>query len=413
VIRFLTSPLADRQGIQLKGVAVSHLDKPREVSVPRLTDEPLELIGDPDVDLIVELIGGESPARDLIQAALSCGKSVITANKAVISRHMRQLFDLAREYRVDLGYEASVAGAIPVIRVLQGFQGEHITRMTGILNGTCNYILSRMEEGMDFQSALSLAQEKGFAESEHELDTGGFDARDKLAIVSSLLYNSHVQPSEIPCQGITELNPVDLDFAAKHGLEEGERGYSVKSLATAKMSDRGLELSVHPALIRRDHPLASVRDETNGIYIEGELCGPQLLLGRGAGRGPTTSAVVSDILRLAKNTRRGVIDELPTLGQRIDYLDPMSVKTAGYVRMNLRHTPGSIAEASRILGNHGFNIEDSIQRRRFKTVIEGCTVIPDIVTVEALPLGTLSRGLQALQESDRILGDPFFVRFEE
>ena len=235
---------------------------------------------------------------------------------------------------------------------------------------------------MSFEDALTLAQEKGFAESNHILDTGGFDSRDKLAIISSLVFNTHVNPEKIYCEGITSVTDTDLDFAVKYRVEEGEPGYTVKSLASVRHNGQALELFVYPALIRKDHPLASVRDELNAVYMEGDYCGPQLLLGKGAGMKPTASAVVSDIFHIADNLRRGVSDPLPTLDNEIDIADVRTLKRQGYIRMGLTHVPGSFAAASKILADAGMNIKDSVQRWRFKTDIDGVPVIPDIVTVE-------------------------------
>ncbi|MDI6721699.1 MAG: homoserine dehydrogenase, partial [Candidatus Aenigmarchaeota archaeon] len=260
------------------------------------------------------------------------------ANKAVVSRHMKELFGAARGNYADVAFEASVGGGIPIVRTLRGYRGDNINKMSGILNGTTNYILSRMEEGMDFKAALKLAQENGFAEANHELDTGGYDARDKLAILASLAYNTQVNPEEIYCEGITDITPIDMDFADKYGTEEGGAGYSVKLLATANYND-GLELHVYPTLLNKKHPLASVRDEFNSVYIEGELCGPQMFYGRGAGRGATTSAVISDILHVADNIRNGVVDELPALDSKIKFVNIRDIKRRGYVRVDLKHIP--------------------------------------------------------------------------
>ncbi len=415
VVESLLRRAERRDDLELRKVAVADPGKPREVRFPNVTGDASEVVTDPEIDLVVELMGGERPALDLIRKALEAGKSVVTANKMVLSRHLSDLGRLARERAVDLAFEASVAGSIPIIRVLRGFEGERVLRITGILNGTSNYILTRMEEGMDFEGALRSAREKGFAEAAHHLDTGGLDARDKLAILAALAFNTAVDPDAIHCEGITGVTPVDLDFAARHGLGDGEDGYVVRSLATARLDRESvaLDLHVYPALIRRDHPLAAVREETNAVYLEGELCGPQLYLGRGAGRAATTSAVLSDILRVAGNIRRGIVDRLPSLDRRIPLSDVRDLRRRGYVRMNLKHLPGSIAEASRILGEHGFNIEDSVQRRRFRTEVDGETFIPDIVTVEPLPFGVVGDALSALRASNRVHGEPFYLRFEE
>ena len=398
--------------LRLVRVAVRDVNRSREIPLPAVTADAGEVVDDPMIDVVVELMGGERPAYEYLHRAMENGKNAVTANKAVLSRHMPELFATARANGVDLGFEASVAGAVPVIRILRGFEGETIRQLTGILNGTSNFILSRMEEGRNFEEALATAQARGFAEADHWLDTGGYDARDKLSILASLAFNTAIHPEQIYCEGITGVTPVDLDFAMKHEVEEGGPGYAVKSLASARLRNGGLELHVYPALIRRDHPLAPVRDEMNAVYLEGELCGPQLYWGRGAGREATTSAVVSDLLRVASNRRRGVVDRLPTLETRRPLRDVKELPRRGYVRMNLKHLPGSIAEAARIMGQHGFNIEDSVQRRRFRMEVDGVTVIPDVVTVEPLPFSVVERALSALKNSERVHGEPFFLRFE-
>ncbi len=400
--------------LYLKKVAVANPSKPREIAFEAITGDAEEVLQDPEIQIVVELMGGEKPALGFVRGALEAGKSVVTANKVVVSRHMQDLFSLARRKAVDFAFEASVAGSIPIIRILKGFQSERILRVTGILNGTSNYILSRMEEGLSFEAALELAQEKGFAEADHILDTGGFDSRDKLSIVASLAFNTPMNPERIYCEGITGITSIDLDFGGRYGVGEGEPGYAVKLLATARLGDDGaLELHVYPALVHRHHPLASVYEEMNAIYLEGERCGPQLYLGRGAGRSATTSAVVSDLLRLAANRRRRMVDELPSLTGGVPIADVRQLKRRGYVRLNLKHMPGSIAEATRIMGRHGFNIEDSVQRRRFRMEVGGQVYMPDIVTVESLPYGVVEDALHELSASDRVQGTPFYLRFEE
>ncbi|MEJ2080206.1 MAG: homoserine dehydrogenase [Acidobacteriota bacterium] len=414
LVEFLLERAETVGDLYLKKVVVAHPEKPREVSFKGITGNVREILDDPEIQIVVELMGGEQPALSYVLESLENGKSVVTANKVVISRHMRDLFARARRKGVDLAFEASVAGSIPIIRILKGFANERILRVTGILNGTSNYILSRMEEGLGFEAALKLAQEKGFAEADHILDTGGFDARDKLAIVAALAFNTPMDPERIYCEGITGITSIDLDFGVRYGVGEGEPGYAVKLLATARLGDDdALELHVYPALVHRHHPLAAVYEEMNAIYLEGERCGPQLYLGRGAGRSATTSAVVSDLLRLAANRRRGIVDELPSLAGAVPIADVRKLKRRGYVRLNLKHMPGSIAEATRIMGRHGFNIEDSVQRRRFQMQFNGQVYMPDIVTVEPLPYGVVEDALEELQASERVHGMPFYLRFEE
>lgn len=412
VVKYFLEGRGEPNHLRLKKVVDADLNRPREVSFPATTDRVEDILDDPDVQIVIELIGGVDPAKDIMLRAMRNGKSVVTANKAVLSRHMKELFETARKCSVDFAFEASVAASIPIIRILKGLRGERIEKLSGILNGTSNYILSQMECGLEFQTALNLAIEKGFAELDHSLDTGGGDARDKLAIIASLMYDCETRPEDIYCEGITSITAVDLDFAAKHGLEEGEPGYTIKSLATVRRLGEKLELHVYPALISKAHPLGSVRNELNAIYFEGELSGPQFYQGKGAGRDGTTSAIVSDLLHIAENLRHGVTDWLPTLGSRVEPEDVYRLKRRGYVRINLKHIPGSIAEASQIMAKHGLNIEDSIQRRRFQSIVNNEVVIPDIVTVEPLSYGTLKQALAELEKSNRVDGKPFFLRFE-
>ena len=403
----------DKCGVRLKTVADADLTRPRAVNFDNLVAKAEDVINDPEIDIVVELMGGDRPASDFILKALEQGKSVVTANKLAVSRYMPRFFAAASASGSDLAFEAAVAGSIPILRVLQGYKNQPFNKITGILNGTCNFMLSCMEGGMSFEDALSLAQEKGFAESNHILDTGGFDSRDKLAIIASLVFNTHVNPEKIFCEGITSVTDTDLDFAVKYRVEEGEPGYTVKSLASVRHNGQALELYVYPALIRKDHPLASVRDELNAVYMEGEYCGPQLLLGKGAGMKPTASAVVSDIFHVADNIRRGVSDPLPALDNEIEIADVRTLRRQGYIRIGLTHVPGSFAAASKILADAGMNIKDSVQRWRFKTDINGVPVIPDIVTVEPESFQTVEQTLERLKSSDHIIGEPFYLRFEE
>ena len=197
LVQYFQSGRARQHGFVLKKVAVSDLTKPREIDFPDVTDRVEEILSDPEISIVVELIGGEEPSRAYLLEAMQRGKSVVTANKAVVSRHMRQLFDTAKESQVDFAFEASVAASIPLIRLLKGFRGESITRISGILNGTSNYILTQMGQGLDFESALARAVEYGYAEADHILDTGGYDARDKLAIIASLVYDTEIKLEDI------------------------------------------------------------------------------------------------------------------------------------------------------------------------------------------------------------------------
>ncbi|OGH07226.1 MAG: hypothetical protein A2171_02755, partial [Candidatus Levybacteria bacterium RBG_13_35_9] len=279
----------ETQGLELRRIAVANPDKPRDTQVP-LTSDIKDVIKDPSIQIVIEVMGGIDPASGYITDALNEGKSVITANKAAIATNMPHLFEAARTRNADLAFEASVGGGIRIIHVINSFQAERIEAIKAILNGTSNYILTQMEKGLTFDEALIQAQEKGFAESNHLSDTGGYDTRYKLTILASLGFNTWFDPEAISRRGMADISPIDLDFAAKYGVEEGESGYSVKLLAIAKRrEDNSVELRVTPALISKDHPLSSVRDEYNAVYLEGSNAGPQMLTGKGAGREATTS----------------------------------------------------------------------------------------------------------------------------
>ena len=402
----------EAHGLELRRVAVANPDKPRETQFP-LTGSVQDIIKDPKIQIVIEVMGGITPASDYIFDAINEGKSVITANKAAVATKMPEVFDAARSRNADFAFEASVGGGIRIIQVINSFQAERIEAVKAILNGTSNYILTQMEKGLSFDEALLDAQKMGFAESDHSSDTGGYDTRYKLAILASLGFNTWFDLELIDRKGMADISPIDLDFASKYGVEEGESGYAVKLLAIAKRrGDNFVELRVTPALISRDHQLASVRDEYNAVYLEGSNAGPQMLWGKGAGREATTSAVTMDLLRVASNLRVGITGYLPTLDGDTQVVDPTTVETAGYFRVNLKHVPGSGERFFGIMRQNGLNVADSLQRKRFAQVIEGETVIPDINTIEPAPQKNIEQALSDLKTSDRIIGEPLFIPFE-
>lgn len=404
VIRYFQQGGGEPFNINLKRVAVADTSKPREEpKFSALTDNVSDIMFDPAIDIVVELIGGITTARDYILGAMHLDKSVVTGNKAVLAKYAKEIFNTANCKWVDLGFEASVGGGIPIIRTLQGYKGERIDRILGIVNGTTNYMLTRMaEEGLDFATALKGAQENGLAEANHILDTGGFDARDKLAVLSSLICNTQIDVEKIPCRGIIDITPADMDFAKDYG-------YAIKLLAMANRLGNAVELQVTPALISADHPLAAARHSFNMIYLEGALSGPQTFYGKGAGMNPTTSAVISDIIRIAENIQRGTRDELPTLDSEVQYVDPESLEQKGYVRASLLHEAGSAAEVFSIIARHGLNVEDSIQRRRLAEKINGSTYVPDIITIATTRRQDINAALKEIAESPKVHGAPFFL----
>lgn len=388
-------------GINLKRVAVRDLSKPRNHQFP-LTDNVADMLCDPNLHIIVELKGGVDEARGYMFGAIDRGKSVVTANKAVMSRNAKPLFDAARSQSVDLKYGAAVGGGIRILETLDTFKGERITRVMAIINGTTNYILTEMAKGADFGPVLKTAQDEGYAEADHILDTGGYDARDKLAVLTSTITNAPINVEGIPCRGILDLTSVDFGFAEEYG-------YKVKLLAMADMQGGSIDLRVTPALIRKDHLLAGVDGTFNAIYFEAELAGPQLLSGRGAGGNPTASDVFSDIVRAARNKQLGIVDELPTLDSQIKYANPDEVEQKGYIRVDLIDKPGSIHAVTGILYEHGLNLQNSFQREKFGYRINGDIVIPDINTLSPAPTGTINSALEKIAASPRVHGQPFFL----
>ena len=348
------------QPVVLYGVLVRDLAKPRADIVPShlLTTNPADLLGNPQVDLVVELIGGERPALDFLRTALASGKHAVTANKEVMATHGPEIIELAEQKEVNLLYEASVGGGIPIIGPLQkDLQANEVSSLHAIINGTTNYILTRMaQEGMDFETALQRAQQLGYAEADPTSDTEGVDAAYKLAILSTLSFHTHVVGDDVYREGISRLSAQDFQYAH-------ELGYAIKLLAIARRKDQSLSLRVHPALIPQEQLLAKVEGVFNAVEIEGDLAGRIILYGQGAGPQPTSSAVIGDILEVARGVasgrrplRRG------TLNSGLQILPMDELVTQYYARMTLADRAGVLAQITRILGELDISIASVIQK---------------------------------------------------
>jgi len=322
------------------------------------TTDPAEVIDDPEIDIIIEALGGEYPAFDFIRETIGRGKYVVTSNKEVISKHGPELFSLAQERKVDILYEASVGGGIPLIAPFkQDLLANEILAVHAIINGTTNYILTRMAyEGMDFSSALSDAQELGYAEADPTNDIEGIDAAYKLAILATLAFHTVVRPQDVYHEGISRLSSHDFSYAR-------ELGYAIKLLAIAKDKDGSIEVRVHPVFLPQDLLMAKVDGVFNAVQVEGDLVGRVIFYGRGAGALPTSSAVVADVITLAQRVNLGG-NIAP--GLRLDptkKLKPMSdIETRYYIRMGTVDRPGVLAQISRILGDLQISISSVIQR---------------------------------------------------
>jgi len=285
--------------VNIKKIMVRQLAKPRNVdSNAEFTTNIDDIINDKDIDIVVELIGGIDPAKDYILRALRAGKHVITANKDVVAKFGQEILQVAALNKVDFLFEASVAGGIPIIRPLkQCLAANKISEVVGIINGTTNYMLTKMtNDGLDFDSVLAEAQAKGYAEADPTADVGGLDAARKLAILASIAFGSRVTIDDVYVEGITNITKADIGYAK-------ELGYVIKLLAIAKDDECGIDVRVHPAFVPCTHPLASVNDVFNAIYIKGDAVGETMFYGRGAGEMPTASAVVADIIDVARNIK--------------------------------------------------------------------------------------------------------------
>ena len=351
--------IAQRTGLRFEvaRVAVRNLARQRAVELPEgcLTHDADSVVNDPDIDVVVELIGGIEPARRLVLAALKNGKPVVTANKELLANVGAELFEAAATAGVDLLYEASVAGGIPLIRPLrESLAGENITRVMGIVNGTTNYILTRMtEEGASYGDALSEAQSLGYAERDPTADVEGYDAGAKAAIIASIAFGVTVVAGDVYREGISGVTPADIDVARR-------LGYVVKLLAIAERIDGRVAVRVHPAMIPATHPLASVRDSFNAVFIEGEAVGELMLYGRGAGGMPTASAVLGDLVDAAHNRRMGGSGRTGTL-RAGTFLAVDELSSQFYLNLDVVDRPGVLAAVATVFGEHGVSIRSMEQ----------------------------------------------------
>jgi len=401
-----------RTGIRLnlKKIADIDPDRKRPVKIPKgkLTKDARELIEDGSIHIIIELVGGTGIAKDFVLGAIRNGKHVVTANKALLAHHGREIFQAAAEKGVDIGFEASVGGGIPVIKATQeGFAANNILSIHGIINGTSNYILSKMtEEGSEFAEVLKEAQKEGYAEADPSFDVDGIDAAHKLSILIMLAFGIFIDFGKIHVEGIRGVTPLDIAYA-------DELGYRIKLLAIAKSRENGLEAGVYPALVKKETQLADVSGAFNAIYIVGDAVGPAMLYGMGAGMMPTASAVVSDVLQIAKDLCLGNTHSSPPRfygGKDSSTLIKMSDTTNKYyLRFQAEDRPGVLGKITGSLGKHGISIESVIQKGRH---LGGGDVPVVIMTHEARERNILS----ALREIDRfstIRAKTTFIRIED
>lgn len=346
--------LEKNEGIrfEVRRILVRSLEKTRAIPRALLTDRPEDVLNDPQIALVMEFMGGEEPAASYLVHALQNGKTVITANKMALASHWEEIVRAARDYQSGLYYEASVCGAIPIIRAINdSLQANRITSIMGIINGTTNYILSRMSrEGAAYGDVLADAQRLGLAEPDPTADVEGYDAAYKLSILSTLAFHRHVPVEAIYREGMTGVTPLDVQCGREFGL-------TLKLLAVAKMEGGAVEARVHPTFVPEDHPLASVGDAFNAVYVSGHACGEMMFYGRGAGDMPTASALVSDLIKAAKTKKHplpAVCDEPCTMAQ--DW------QCVHFVRMRAKDEPGALSQVCGTFARHGVSIASMVQK---------------------------------------------------
>ena len=406
--------IRQRLGIPLvlKRIADLDITAARRVTVSKnlLTTDALQVIDDPEIDIIVELMGGIQPAKQFILRALKNGKHVVTANKALLAECGAEIFRTAAAHGVDVAFEGSVGGGIPVIRAMQeGFAANHLLGIFGILNGTSNYILSRMtEEHENFDKVLLDAQQQGFAEADPTLDIEGIDTAHKLAVLINLAYGRNVKLSSIYTEGISEITPLDIELAR-------ELGYKIKLLAICRGSAEEIDARVHPTLIPEGHLLSQVSGTFNAVFLQGDAVGPCMLYGKGAGMMPTASAVVSDIMDLSRNMQKGISQRILPAAAGTGALRDIKVRgirniqTRYYLRFSAVDKPGVLAKIAGILGRNQISIHSVMQRGRR---IRGGAVPIFMFTHEARE-SNLQKALREMNRLSILRGKTMRIRIED
>jgi len=399
--------IAARAGRPIAVTAVSARDRSRDRGLPltglRWYDDPVALAADSGVDVVVEVIGGsEGPAKALVQAAIASGKPVVTANKALLAVHGAELAAAAEKANVILAFEAAVAGGIPAIKALrEGLAGNRISRVAGILNGTCNYILTVMRErGREFAEVLADAQKLGYAEADPAFDVDGIDAAHKLAILAALAFGRPVDFAAVHVEGIRRVSALDIAFA-------GELGYRIKLLGIARATDAGIETRVHPCMVPQAAPIARVDGVFNAVVAEGDFVGRVMLEGRGAGAGPTGSAVVADLIDIARGratpvwgAASGALSAAPSV--------PMSAHVgAYYLRLMVVDRPGVIADVTAVLRDAGISLESMLQRGRSPG-----EAVPVVLVTHETGEAAMRGALERIGALGAVLEPPALIRIE-
>ena len=413
VVRALASHgalIAERLGfpLELARIADVDLERDRGVSLSgvRLTRDWRELVNDPEIDLVVELIGGTRVAKDVVLAALDAGKHVVTANKALLATHGAEIYALAASKHTEIAFEASVGGTIPVLRALrEGLCADRVLALHGIVNGTCNFILTQMEaHGEPYEVCLERAQELGYAEPDPSFDVDGVDSAHKLAILVGLAFGARLAPDAFPIDGIRRIVPADVEYARRIGLR-------IKLLAVAKRAATGIEARVHPTMIPRESVLAGVDGSMNAIEVRGELSGPTLYYGAGAGALPTASAVLADLMELARARRHGISGRVPPLGtpEPCDAVlcKPGEERGEYYVRFTALDKPGVLSKITGALGARGISIASVLQEERHES-----RAVPIVLTIHEARQADLDAALAEIARLPEVVAPAQKIRIE-
>lgn len=396
--------------VKLTRIADRDIETSRDVKPHKdvlLSTDAGDIINDPEIDIVVELIGGYEPARSFVISALEKGKRVVTANKALLAVHGTEIFEKAAACGSDIGFEASVGGGIPVIRAIkEGLSANNLITIDAIINGTANYILTEMtNKGGDFQTVLKTAQELGYAEADPTFDVEGVDSAHKLAILASLAFGTKINVHDIHTEGISNITRMDIDYAT-------ELGYKIKLLAIAKRSDDEIEARVNATMIPKGALLAHVEGVLNAVYVTGDAIGPTMYYGPGAGMMPTASAVVGDIIELSRDIKNSVSGRVPPLGYKV--LKELKIKDIGhvvskyYLRFSIVDSPGVLSKISGILGEHNISLSSVLQKERHEE-----KAVPLVIITHEAQEKNLRHALAEIDKLDVVMDSTKVIRIEE
>ena len=405
--------LEERAGcpVNLKWICDKDLTTDRGFAVPPgiLTDDIDKLFKDTDLDIFIELMGGLEPARTFVLKAIENGKHVVTANKALLATHGFEIFEAASKAGVEIGFEASVGGGIPCIKaVKEGLVANNINTILGIMNGTANYILTSMtDEGLPFDDALSAAQRLGYAEADPTYDVEGIDTAHKLVIMATLAFGQRIELSDIYTEGISRLAPLDISFAT-------ELGYSIKLLAIGRQENGIVDLRIHPTMIPNDHLLSQVRGAYNAFYLTGDSVGKVMLYGMGAGQMPTGSAIVADVVDIARNRKSNCTGRVPSLSIPFDHIAPPNIRPIEelrgkyYFRFTVKDQPGVLSSISGILSQHEISIASVVQKGRGRE-----SSVPIVMVTHEAAEGQVRAALEQIDGLEFILDRTMIIRIED